>query len=160
MIESLDPQKPWDPSLRVLSTMDNTGGDLEHAAVEIDEKYLEGHTDQPSRDGGIDEKRHGDLKSSDSSSQDSLPIRKLDSQVVKVDDVKAGDDIYAHLPENEREIVKRQLEIPDVAVSFRTLYRYATRNDMLIVWLSAVCAIAGGAVLPLMTVSLENTLLN
>lgn len=90
--------------------------------------------------------------SSGSSSDDVVKMEKLDSKIVKIKDVKDGEEAWAHLPPHEQEIIKRQLEIPEVKVNYRTLYRYATRNDMIIVVVSTICAIAGGAVMPLMTV--------
>ena len=134
--------------------MDSTGGDLAHAAIEVDER-LEKRSVTSSRsndkDASSDEKEQR-LRDSVSSTQDPRELHKLDS-TIKVREAKEGDEAYAHLPEHEREIVKRQLDIPPINVSFKTLFRYATRNDLLIVAVSTVCAIAGGAALPLMTVS-------
>ncbi|KAF1823088.1 P-loop containing nucleoside triphosphate hydrolase protein [Dissoconium aciculare CBS 342.82] len=65
-------------------------------------------------------------------------------------------DPFKALPEEEAEILRRQLEIPPVTVTYRQLYRYATRNDMIILWVSAFCAIAAGAAMPLMTVVFGN----
>ena len=136
--------------------MDSTGGDLAHAAKELDptdEKAIDRST---SGDGSstnvVVEKQEQDLHSSGSSSEDLKPIEKYDSHIIKVEDVKTGEEAYAHLPPHEREIVKRQLDIPDVKVTFKTLFRYATRNDLIIIGVSLICAVAGGAVLPLMTV--------
>lgn len=154
--------------------MDNTGGDLAHAAkaeeeaIEVDEAYREQSeengekkSDSPtpdadqSRHDAIQEKdvEHRAISSSGSSSEDVKELQKYDSQIVKVKDVKEGDEAYAHLPEHEREIIKRQLDLPPITASFATLYRYATRNDIIITVISAICAIIGGAVMPLMTVS-------
>ena len=91
-------------------------------------------------------------RSSDTSSEDYAAVEKLDSKIVKVRDSPDGDEAFAHLPDYEKAIVKRQLDIPPVKVTFVTLYRYATKNDLLILVISAVCAIIGGAVMPLMTV--------
>lgn len=44
------------------------------------------------------------------------------------------------------------MTIPEVKTGLKTLYRYATRNDLLIIFVSAIAAIAAGAALPLMTV--------
>lgn len=77
-------------------------------------------------------------------------LSKLDSHIVKV--VDKEEDIYAHLPEHEREILKRQVDTPDVKSGWKTLYRYSTTNDLLIMAVSSLCAIAAGAALPLMTV--------
>ena len=139
--------------------MDSTGGDLGHAAQEVDlniEKQS-GRSSSNERssapNGVLGEKHELDQHSSGSSSEDVTKMEKLDSRIIKVGEVKDGDEAYAHLPLHEREIVKRQLDIPSVTVTYRTLYRYATRNDLLIVVISSICAIIGGAVMPLMTVS-------
>ena len=144
--------------------MDSTAGDLKHAADALDEKVEE----QTAHDtlGSSKEKQDGldivdsDQNSSSSSSQDIAALEKLDSKIVKVGEVKEGEEAYAHLPPNEKEIVKKQLDIPSVTVTFKTLYRYATRNDLLIVFISAIAAVAGGAVMPLMTVRTASYLLN
>ncbi|KZF22582.1 P-loop containing nucleoside triphosphate hydrolase protein [Xylona heveae TC161] len=83
--------------------------------------------------------------------QDSTSLKKLDSKIVKVGGAEVGDP-YAHLSEDERRIIRRQLDIPSVKVTFTTLFRYATKLDIFIMAVSALCAIAAGAVLPLMTV--------
>ncbi|KAF1346480.1 multidrug resistance protein 1, 2, 3 [Delphinella strobiligena] len=62
------------------------------------------------------------------------------------------EDPYAHLPEHEKAIIKKQLDIPPVKVTYMTLFRYASRNDKLIMAAAAFGAIVGGALLPLMTV--------
>jgi ATP-binding cassette, subfamily B (MDR/TAP), member 1 len=80
------------------------------------------------------------------------PLKRLDSAVPKSQHEKEEEDPLAHLPEHEAEIIRRQLDIPPVKVGYKQLYRYATRNDFLIMIVSGICAIAGGAALPLMTV--------
>ncbi|KAK4994300.1 hypothetical protein LTR66_005649, partial [Elasticomyces elasticus] len=81
------------------------------------------------------------------------PIQKLDSRVPKEKEVDGEDnDEFKRLPEHERRILKRQVDVPPVKVTFKTLFRYATRNDILIIVLSSLCAIVGGAIMPLMTV--------
>ena len=134
--------------------MDSTAGDLNHAVQAVDENVEKGsvHSAQISSDDVVNEKQEHDVHSSGSSSQDAIDIEKLDSHAVQVKDIKEGDEVFAHLPEHERKIVKRQLDIPTVKVTFTTLYRYATRNDLIIIAISALCAIIGGAVMPLMTV--------
>ena len=106
------------------------------------------------------EKRSPESRSSDSSQSASLrdekALEKLDSRIVPIGKVKEGDEAYAHLPEHEREIIKRQLDVPTVSVSFKTIYRYATTNDLIIVAVAAICAIIGGAALPLMTILFGN----
>lgn len=136
--------------------MDSTAGDLNHAAKDLDEKVEEQTTHdflgRTTGGEGISAKQELDQHSSSSSSQDVVALEKLDSKIVKVGEVKEGEEAYAHLPPKEKEIVKRQLDIPAVTVTFKTLYRYSTRNDLLIIFISAIAAIGGGAVMPLMTV--------
>jgi len=76
-------------------------------------------------------------------------LKKLDSKVIDVE----NDDPFRHLPEHERAILKRQTDVPEVKVGYFTLYRYATKMDILILIVSATSAIAAGAAMPLMTVS-------
>ena len=141
--------------------MDSTGGDLNNAAKEVGaniEKQLtrDSHQDSSSGKEFVGEKQEQDPHSSGSSSDDIAQLKEIDSHVVKVSEVKEGDEAFAHLPPHEKDIVKRQLAIPEVKVTFKTLYRYATTNDLIIIAISALCAIAGGAVMPLMTVSISS----
>lgn len=62
------------------------------------------------------------------------------------------DAVFAHLPDHEKAILKEQLHIPDVKVSFVGLYRYASTNDLIVLAVSAICSIAAGAIMPLFTV--------
>jgi ABC-type multidrug transport system fused ATPase/permease subunit len=62
------------------------------------------------------------------------------------------DAIFAHLPQHEKDILKKQLDAPLVKISFFGLYRYASKMDILILLVSAICAIAAGAALPLFTI--------
>lgn len=137
--------------------MDSTAGDLNHAVREVDasiEKQLSRDSRDDSSSGRdlVGEKHEQGPHSSGSSSDQIEQLKEVDSHIVKVSEVKEGEEAYAHLPPHEKEIVKRQLDIPEVTVTFKTLYRYATRNDLIIIAVSSICAIAGGAVLPLMTV--------
>ncbi|KAL4942135.1 hypothetical protein BDV06DRAFT_192977 [Aspergillus oleicola] len=66
--------------------------------------------------------------------------------------VNEMDALIAHLPEEEREILKKQLEELKVTITFFGLWRYATRMDILILVISGLCAIAAGAALPLFTI--------
>ena len=147
--------------------MDSTGGDLAHAAIAVDPEYQEKGPNTASvqdhvRDNAEAEKLEREqetvgyeheIQSSGSSSTDEKDLEKLDSTIVHVKEAKEGDELYAHLPGHERDIIKRQLDLPPVKANYLTLYRYATRNDILILIISALCAIIGGAVMPLMTVS-------
>ncbi|KAK2738609.1 GTPase-activating protein [Onygenales sp. PD_40] len=90
---------------------------------------------------------------SSASNDDDVNLEKLDSKVVTPPPEETDlDASLAHLPENERAILKEQLYIPPVKVSYFTLYRYATRNDILVLIASSFGAIAGGAILPLFTI--------
>lgn len=138
--------------------MDSTAGDLNHAAqeIELNEKeqntHIQEHKSFSDKD-AIGEKKELNTRSSGSSSQDDTALAKSDPNVVKIGEVKFGEEAYAHLPDDEKEIVKRQLHLPTTKVNYTTLFRYATRNDILIIVISSICAIAGGAAMPLMTVS-------
>lgn len=82
--------------------------------------------------------------------------RKKESETVQVPkDAREESDedaVFAHLPEHEKAILKEQLHIPDVKVTFAGLYRYASKNDLIILAISAICAIGAGAIMPLFTV--------
>jgi ATP-binding cassette subfamily B (MDR/TAP) protein 1 len=65
-------------------------------------------------------------------------------------------DPFAHLPDHQAKILRDQVYTPQVRVGAATLYRYASRNDLLIMAVAAICAIISGAVLPLMTVIFGN----
>ena len=52
-------------------------------------------------------------------------------------------DPLAHLPEHERETLRRQLDTAPIKATVRTLYRYATRNDLIVILISSICAIVG-----------------
>lgn len=84
------------------------------------------------------------------------PLVRLDSKPPKSNKEKEQDkgeeDAFGHLPEHEAAILRRQLETPPVKVTYFRLYRYATTNDKIIIFISAIAAVIAGAVLPLMTV--------
>ncbi|VUC24318.1 unnamed protein product [Clonostachys rosea] len=61
-------------------------------------------------------------------------------------------DPFDGLPDDEIAILKRQVDISDGSYGVSTFFRYATRMDVLIMIISAVCAAAVGAALPLMTI--------
>ena len=85
----------------------------------------------------------------DSGSTSSVTAKDNASKTaLSVDD----DAIFAHLPGHEKQILKKQLDAPEVKISFFGLYRYASKMDILILLVSAICAIAAGAALPLFTV--------
>ena len=142
--------------------MDSTAGDLNNTAREVGaniEKQLSRDLREDSSSGRElgGEKHVQESPSSGSSSDVVAKLKEVDSHVVEIAEVKEGEQAYAHLPPHEREIIKRQLDIPEVKITYTSLYRYATRNDRIIVAISTICAIAGGAVLPLMTVSTSSS---
>jgi hypothetical protein len=97
--------------------MDSTGGDLAHAVEQVEENiekrslHSSSHV-RPSEEDFVGDKSTRHIVSSDTSSQDSAAVEKLDSRIVRVHDGTDGDEAFAHLPEHEKEIVKRQLDIP------------------------------------------------
>ncbi|EEU46536.1 uncharacterized protein NECHADRAFT_104160 [Fusarium vanettenii 77-13-4] len=101
-------------------------------AAELSEKTAAGTASRPSSSsrGGstdIETARPGHGTSSD---PEKLDLKKADSKV----------------------ILRRQVVSPEVKQGVGVLYRYSSRNDIIIIAVSAICAIAGGAALPLMTV--------
>ncbi|KAJ8119969.1 hypothetical protein ONZ43_g3201 [Nemania bipapillata] len=90
-------------------------------------------------------------KGEKSAVQPESDLSKLDSKAVTVEK-EADADPFKHLPENEASVLRKQVTTPEVKTGFATLYRYATRNDLIIIFVSAIAAIAAGAALPLMTV--------
>lgn len=59
---------------------------------------------------------------------------------------------FAHLTEQEKQILKAQLDSPSVKVSWFGLYRYADLWDISITAISILCAIAAGAAPPLLSI--------
>lgn len=91
------------------------------------------------------------MKIADESSDDHVDLHKLDSKAPKSIHEQIGDP-YQGLPPDEVAILKRQVETPDIKVGVVALYRYATRIDLILIFIGAVCSIVSGAILPLMTV--------
>lgn len=83
-------------------------------------------------------------------------LAKADSKVFPPNPEDEKRDPFEHLSESEADILKRQVETPDITPGIAILYRYASNTDILIIVVSAICAIAGGAALPLMTVIFGN----
>jgi hypothetical protein len=61
----------------------------------------------------------------------------------------------AGLSEQEKEIIERQLVAPKLTVGYFALFRYASRNEVLIMIVAVIASIAAGATMPLMTVSVS-----
>ncbi|KAJ4268550.1 hypothetical protein NW762_002614 [Fusarium torreyae] len=110
-----------------------------------------------SRSGSTDNDiTRSEKKTKTDTDNEKLDLKKADSAVVvppKEDDIE---DHYRHLPPDEAEVLRRQVVSPEVKQGIAVLYRYASRNDILIIIVSSICAIAGGAALPLMTVVFGN----
>ncbi|CBY01299.1 similar to multidrug resistance protein 1 [Plenodomus lingam JN3] len=64
--------------------------------------------------------------------------------------------IAVGLSEQEKEIMDRQTAAPNLTVGYFSLFRYASRKDMVIMILSLIASIAAGAVMPLMTLVYGN----
>ncbi|KAF2133841.1 P-loop containing nucleoside triphosphate hydrolase protein [Dothidotthia symphoricarpi CBS 119687] len=62
----------------------------------------------------------------------------------------------AHLSEQEKAIIDRQLSAPNLTVGYFSLFRYATTRDILIMVVAAIASIGAGAVMPLMTLVYGN----
>jgi hypothetical protein len=58
--------------------------------------------------------------------------------------------------QEEKNILERELNTPTVNVSYRMLFRYSSKTDLLIFTISTICAMASGAVMPIMTVCIES----
>ena len=98
---------------------------------------------------------HSSREASDDN-RDPIILEKADSkappkqqQPGKADD---PEDMYKHLPPHQAEIIKRQVFTPEVKSGIAIIYRYSSRNDIIILIISAITAIASGAALPLMTI--------
>ncbi|EWG43986.1 ATP-binding cassette, subfamily B (MDR/TAP), member 1 [Fusarium verticillioides 7600] len=92
------------------------------------------------------------MKPSSDPNNEKLDLTKADSAVIVPPKAENIEDHYRHLPPDEAEVLRRQVVSPEVKQGVAVLYRYASRNDILIILISALCSIAGGAALPLMTV--------
>ncbi|KAM0338466.1 hypothetical protein ACHAPU_011319 [Fusarium lateritium] len=85
-----------------------------------------------------------------------LNLQKADSAVIVPPKASSLEDHFEHLPPDEAEVLRRQVISPEVKQGVAVLYRYASRNDIIVIIISAICSIAGGAALPLMTVVFGN----
>ncbi|KUI59559.1 Leptomycin B resistance protein pmd1 [Cytospora mali] len=104
----------------------------------------------------------GSDRTLEGSGKDHVNLQKLDSKVIKPAGGEKSDP-YENLSPEEAVIIKRQVETPDVKIGMTMLYRYATRTDLILIVIGSICAIASGAILPVMTVifgSLQGTFAN
>ncbi|THC93332.1 hypothetical protein EYZ11_007188 [Aspergillus tanneri] len=103
----------------------------------------------PSRDLGD---RQAPVQAGQDATPANPPLNPVGSAPADADRKEEDGDPFKHLPEHEMAILKRQLDLPATKVNYMTLYRYATRNDKIILVIASLAAIIGGALMPLMTV--------
>ncbi|KAG8158078.1 hypothetical protein KVR01_011839 [Diaporthe batatas] len=65
-------------------------------------------------------------------------------------------DEFGHLPDQEADILRQQVSSIGQRVGVTTLFRYASSFDIVLLSLSAISSILGGAALPLMTLLFGN----
>ncbi|KAM0324384.1 hypothetical protein ACHAQA_008165 [Verticillium albo-atrum] len=99
---------------------------------------------------------HSHANENEKASADKNDLTKADSKVITAPEVDADKDPFKHLPEDEAAVLKRQIITPEVKAGVAALYRYSSTNDIIIIIVSTLCAIAAGAALPLMTVIFGN----
>ncbi|PHH63945.1 hypothetical protein CDD81_5164 [Ophiocordyceps australis] len=99
------------------------------------------------------EKQKQKQKHQDSDGSSSRQSTKAAAAQTRAQDI---DELYRHLPPEHAEILKRQVFTPELSSGVGVLYRYASRNDLIILVVAAFCSIASGAAMPLMTVIFGN----
>jgi ATP-binding cassette, subfamily B (MDR/TAP), member 1 len=131
--------------------------DVKAAEADMEEQRIE-EAERKGMTEMLDEKRpdSGGLSSRSSDSDSRPDLKKFDSKIAEARKELEGDEIFAHLPEHEQVILKRQVNVPIASIKFKQLYRYATTWDLVFVAIGSICAIGGGAVMPLMTVVFGN----
>ncbi|KAI6500223.1 hypothetical protein MCOR10_011887 [Pyricularia oryzae] len=65
-------------------------------------------------------------------------------------------DSRNNLSDLEADVLNQQIASSDRGFGIATIYRYASVFDMVLIAISSICAIAGGAGLPLMTLLFGN----
>ena len=60
--------------------------------------------------------------------QDGSELQKLDSKIQEKD--KDSRDPFEHLPQHEADILRRQLDVPSVKVTFFTLFRSVNKKKL------------------------------
>lgn len=61
-------------------------------------------------------------------------------------------DPMSLLPQEEADILRAQIETPERKYGVNDVYRYATRNDLIIMFVASLASAASGAALPCMTI--------
>jgi ATP-binding cassette subfamily B (MDR/TAP) protein 1 len=62
----------------------------------------------------------------------------------------------AGLSDQEKDIIERQTNAPNLTVGYFSLFRYANGTDKVVMVIALIASIAAGAVMPLMTVSIAS----
>nr|OQO17594.1 hypothetical protein B0A51_15317 [Rachicladosporium sp. CCFEE 5018] len=130
------------------------------AKTEINEKHVSDSSSNDSRDeivADYEKAQLGQAPFPNPTGEVPVPpqLARLDSKPPKsVKELETADaeDAFAHLPDHEAAILRRQLETKPTKVTYFGLYRYATKGDLIILYVSGLAAIIGGAALPLMTI--------
>lgn len=127
-------------------------------AAELSEKSPDTSRSAPSSSHGSSSDPEGKAASKPStpSSRDKADLRQVDSKQPAPPAANDADDVYRHLPPHQAEILKRQVFTPEIKAGVKAIYRYSSRNDLIIIAVSAICAIASGAAMPLMTIIFGN----
>lgn len=138
-----------------MSAPENTASSREKSLEDLQVAALE--KGRSTSSSGADNGKPHDRHSLSDTTMGPPDVKKKDHQASPAEKAVdlSDDSLFAHLPEHEKGILKRQLDAPAVKVSFFILYRYASRTDILIMIVSAICAIAAGAALPLFTVCMS-----
>ena len=115
-------------------------------------KYTEKDKQFTTADGAVSQTAKKSLFRSRRSKGDEVDEAKVDCRDVdKLDPLK-------QLPEHERIIIENQIHVKETPVNYISLFRYAGRRDIFIIVLGCLCAIIGGALLPLFTVGHHNSI--
>lgn len=69
-------------------------------------------------------------------------------------ELSSAEDPFAHLPDYQADILRRQAHIPNDSKKggVAALYRYTSRTDLIIMIVCGICSAASGAALPSMTI--------
>ncbi|KAK9465719.1 P-loop containing nucleoside triphosphate hydrolase protein [Lipomyces arxii] len=94
-----------------------------------------------------DEKKPFNLSVNEKSDNSSLSSKASDYSAIP-----SVDHEFAGLSERDAEILRQQVAVPDVFVSFFTLFRYATTRDKLLLFAGILVSIAEGVMRPLMSI--------
>jgi ATP-binding cassette subfamily B (MDR/TAP) protein 1 len=89
----------------------------------------------------------------DSATSTGVAIAEAVDEKHEVQSEKESKPSVAGLSDQEKDIIDKQLTAPTVTVGYFSLFRYATRKDIVVMVVALAASIAAGAVMPLMTVS-------